>query len=205
MGIIKHFLFQSGIVLLSLFLSDKEARCQSHERMRTVFISDAKFGYLVSPGIKINSAFNKITLEADLYGGLLINEKYLIGASGGVNVGYPQVNYGYIGVIGQYIYKPVNFIHYSWQTILCYGSLEVNDQVNSGSEKSVNRFYLMEPGINIELNLMRTFRLVTGISYRFVPYRGDQSASEPFFTPRDLRGLNFRIGLVSGHLLEVLK
>lgn len=204
MNSLKHYLFLSVIVLL-FFQTGNQLHCQEPERIQNVFTEDAKFGYLLSPGIKLNTVFDKITGEIDFYGGLLINEKILAGVAGGFNIGYPQVNYGYVGIIGQYIYKPVNFIHYSWQTILCYGSLSVDDGNNPVPERSVSDFYMMEPGVNVEINLMRTLRLVTGISYRFVPYRVDQSVPDPFFVKSDLRGLNFRIGIVSGHLLEVLK
>lgn len=201
----KQKILLNSFFLLYFFQLCSQIYCQRPERIQTIFTSDAKFGYILSPGIKFNSVFNKITTEVDIYGGLLINEKIVIGAAGGVNAGYPQVNYGYIGIIGQYIYKPENFVHYSWQTILCYGSLSVNDPGIGGPEKSVTGFYLMEPGINIEINLMRTLRLVTGISYRFVPNLSDESLHDLFFTSRDLRGMSFRIGLITGSLLEVLK
>lgn len=196
------------VVFLILFLiaANKSSYCQYEDRIQTIFTEDAKFGYLFSPGFKLNSVFNTLTSEANPYGGLLINEKIMLGFAAGINLGSPAVDYRYIGLISQYIHKPENFVHSSWQISLCYGSLDVYDQNTPGlGTISEDDFYLMEPGFNVELNLMRTFRLVTGVSYRFVSAPPAQSSGDAVFNNHDLRGLNLRIGLVFGRLLEVLK
>lgn len=193
-------------LLLHQIAAVNTAYSQDQDRMQTIFTEDAKFGYLFSPGFKLNSVFNTLTTEANAYGGLLINEQIMLGFAGGINLGSDAVDYRYIGVISQYIYKPENFVHSSWQISLCYGSLDVYDNNTPGVGPILeNDFFLMEPGFNVELNLMRTFRLVTGVSYRFVSSPPAQSSGDTVFNNRDLRGLNLRIGLVFGRLIEVLK
>lgn len=97
-------LFPAVAICLFWFSSGSTVQCQEPERIHSVFTSDARFGYLISPGLKLNSVFNKLTSELELYGGLLINEKKVLGAAAGINVGYPDINYKYIGIIAQYIY-----------------------------------------------------------------------------------------------------
>lgn len=195
-----------AFLLLHLIAAVNTAYSQEQDRIQTIFTEDAKFGYLFSPGFKLNSVFMTLTSEANAFGGLLINEKKLLGLAAGINLGSPVVDYRYIGLIGQYIYKPENFVHFSWQIMLCYGSYDVYDQNNPAiGSISANDFYFMEPGFNVEINLMRTFRLVTGIGYRFVTGTHDLSTNDAVFNNHDLKGFNIRIGLIFGHLLEVLK
>jgi hypothetical protein len=200
MGSFKSFLLLAGLLL---FFPGNKMLCQEPERIHTVFTSDARFGYLVSPGFKLNSVFNRLNAELDIYGGLLVNKKTLIGAAAGLNMGYSRVKYEYFGVTGQYIYKPENFIHYSWQTMIGYGLSQIKDETGSGTFRS--GFYMIEPGVNVEINLMRTLRLLVGVSYRFVPFVLDKSGYDLYFTNRDLSGLNLRIGIVAGYLLAPLK
>lgn len=87
--------------------------------------------------------------------------------------------------------------------MIFYGTSRIKGIGNKTSGESA--FYALEPGANVEVNLARAFRLVAGISYRFVPFKGNESGPDPFFKNSDLAGVNLRIGFITGRLLDVLK
>lgn len=178
---------------------------QDNEQVQTLFNKDTKISYLWSPGIKFNSIQKDIGSLIELHGGPLINKSVLLGLAGGVNFGHPRVNYGYFGLILQYIYKPNKLLHLSGQTIMARGSTKDYEQEKSSLfdnfwNISGTGYYLLEPGINLELNLKESMRLTSGLSYRFVSGLNENSeyVSLTHVTIKDMSGINVRIGLVFG-------
>jgi hypothetical protein len=191
-------------IVILLFLSTG-AKAQEQDSMKTLFTSRTTVSELWTPEIKINSIQGNIGTLVGIYGGVLINQSFLAGISGGVNLGHPSVNYGYLGGIGQYIFKPDNIVHFSSQLVIGYGTTK--DYENPKSNLFDNFwnisgavFFFMEPGINLELNLSERLTLVTGISYRYVAGLNelDENVSITHLTSGDMRGINFNIGLKIG-------
>jgi hypothetical protein len=194
------------IFLLSLvFHSVNPVFCQDSEQVQTLFNKDTKTGYLWSPGIKFNSIQKDVGSVIELYGGPLFNKSFLIGLAGGVNFGHPRVNYGYFGLIMQYIYKPNKLLHFSGQTLFAYGTTRDYEQEKSSLFDNFGnvtgaRYLMFEPGINMELNLKESMRMTTGVSYRFINGLNENSefVSMTKVTESDMSGINIRIGLVFG-------
>ncbi|HBE40138.1 MAG TPA: hypothetical protein DDW27_02875, partial [Bacteroidales bacterium] len=99
-------------------------------------------------------------------------------------------------------HNPSNLLHFSAQMILAYGSTKDYENPKSGLldnfwNISGGHFFLMEPGINLELNLSSRIILVTGVSYRYVTglNENDENIQITHVTNQDLSGLNFNIGL----------
>jgi hypothetical protein len=127
----------------------------------------------------------------------------MIGLAGGVNFGHPGVNYGYFGMIAQYIFNPNKLLHFSGQTILAYGTTKDYEQEKSSLfdnfwNISGTSYYLIEPGINMEINLKENLRFVTGLSYRFVTGLDENNhyVSNTNVTNKDMSGINIKIGLI---------
>lgn len=184
-----------------MFLSEGTF-AQTQDTTQTLFKSSVKVSELWTPEVKINSIQGDIGTLIGFYGGALINRSFLVGISGGVNLGHPRINYGYFGGIGQYIHNPSNLLHFSAQMILAYGSTKDYENPKSGLldnfwNISGGHFFLMEPGINLELNLSSRIILVTGVSYRYVTglNENDENIQITHVTNQDLSGLNFNIGL----------
>ena len=193
------------VMIVILMFLPVGAAAQQQDSIQTLFNSEVKISELWVPEIKINSIQGDIGTLVGFYGGVLINRSFLAGISGGVNLGHPRVNYGYFGGIGQYILKPAKLIHCSGQLLLAYGTTKDYENPKSGLldnfwNISGAGFFLMEPGVNLELNLSRGLTLVTGISYRFVTglNESDENVSITHVTNRDLSGINFNIGLKFG-------
>lgn len=191
------FLFITTLMFLS-----PGASAQNQDSTRALFKSSVKVTELWTPEVKINRIQGDIGTLVGIYGGALINRTFLIGISGGVNLGHPRINYGYFGGIGQFIYKPADLVHFSAQMLLAYGSTKDYENPKSGLldnfwNISGAHFFMMEPGINIELNLSSRLTLAAGASYRHVAglNETDENVSYTHVTNKELSGFNFNIGL----------
>lgn len=195
------------IALSVLFSLSLLVFSQETENIETLFNNDTKIGYLWSPGIKFNSIQGELGSLIELNGGMLFNNSGLIGLAGGVNFGHPRVNYGYFGIITQYIYKPSRLVHLSAQSIFAYGTTKDYEQEKSSLfdnfwNISGTSYYLIEPGINIEVNLKENMRFMAGLSYRFVTGLDETNhyVSLTNVTSRQMSGINFRTGLIFGKM-----
>lgn len=94
--------------------------------------------------------------------------------------------------------------------MLAYGSTKDYENPKSGLldnfwNISGTHFFVMEPGINLELNLSTRLVLVAGVSYRYVTglNENDESISITHVTNNDLSGINFSIGLKFGKAKKI--
>jgi hypothetical protein len=191
----------SVMIVVLMFLSTGAA-AQEEESIKSLFKQGTTVNELWTPEVKINSIQGDIGTLVGFYGGALINRTFLIGISGGVNLGHPRVNYGYFGGIMQYIFKPANVLHCSGQMLLAYGTTKDYEDPKEGLldnfwNISGGPFFIMEPGLNFEVNLSRRVTLVAGISYRYVTGldENNENVMVTRVTNDDLSGLNFNIGL----------
>jgi hypothetical protein len=192
-------LFIMNVILMNLSV---EAMAQEQDSTKSLFGSNVKVSEIWTPEVKINSIQGDVGTLIGFYGGAVFNRTILLGISGGANLSHPTVNYGYFGAVGQYIYKPANLWHCSGQILLAYGSTKDYEDQKSGlldnfCNISGAGFFLMEPGISLELNLSKRLTLVTGISYRYVTGldENDENVQITHVTNEDLSGINFNIGL----------
>jgi hypothetical protein len=190
------------VLIVILILLSAEASAQEQDSTHALFSSNVKVSEIWTPEVKINSIQGDIGTLIGFYGGAVFNRSILLGISGGVNLSHPRVNYGYFGAIGQYIYKPANLWHCSGQILLAYGSTKDYEDPKSGLldnfwNISGASFFLMEPAINLELNLSKRLTLVTGIGYRYVTGLDEtnENIGITHVTNEDLSGFNFSIGL----------
>ncbi|MDP4224269.1 MAG: hypothetical protein Q8868_13255 [Bacteroidota bacterium] len=189
------------LVVIMMFYS-KGAYSQEDDSTEALFRSNVIVSELWTPEVKINSIQGDIGTLVGFYGGALFNHTFLLGISGGVNLGHPRINYGYFGIIGQYIYRPEKLVHCSVQWLLAHGSTKDYENPKSGLfdnfwNISGAGFYLMEPGFNLEINLSRSIVFVAGVSYRYVTglNENNENVSITHVTNKDLSGLNFNIGI----------
>jgi hypothetical protein len=200
----QKFYQNSGLLLVTVILMSLSsvADAQMKDSTETLLKSGVEINELWAPEVKINSIQGSVGTLIGLYGGALINRSFLIGLSGGVNLGHPTVNYGYFGGIVQYTVKPAKLIHYSGQLLIGYGTTKDYENTKSGLldnfwNISGANFFLMEPGINLEINIKTGMTLITGLSYRYASglNENNENVQITHLTSRDLSGLNFSIGL----------
>lgn len=140
--------------------------------------------------IKVSDLMTERSLLVGAYGGFIINRRYLFGVAGYglvTNVEFEglvpgqttpkQLNLqgGYGGIMIGGTIAPRELIHISIPIVLGAGSLEVVDKdffANNpaDSEFTVENsvFFVAEPGIEIEFNITKYFRLGAGMTYRYI-------------------------------------
>ncbi len=140
--------------------------------------------------LKIGDLKDERGLLVGAYGGFIINRRYLFGVAGYglvTNIEFEgrvpgqtdpkQLNLygGYGGILIGVTIAPKELIHISFPVVLGAGSLEVVDKdffVNNpaDSEFTVENsvFFVAEPGIQIEFNITKYFRLGAGATYRYI-------------------------------------
>lgn len=194
---IRRILFFIGAAFFS-----QMANAQENEGVQTLFKSNTEFSEIWSPEVKVNSIQGNVGTLIGFYGGVSINRSLLFGITGGVNLSQPKVNYGYFGGIAQYVVNPYNLVHYNVQCVLAYGSTKDYENPKKGLldnfwNISGTNFYIVEPGINMEVNLRSNLSLWAGVSYRYVTglNENSESVARSRVTNEDMSGLNFNIGL----------
>jgi len=191
----------SVMIVVFLFLSTGVV-AQDEEPIQALFKKGTVVNELWTPEVKINSIQGNIGTLVGFYGGALINRTFLIGIAGGVNLGHPRVNYGYFGGIMQYVFNPSDVVHFSGQLLIAYGSTKDYEDPKEGLldnfwNISGAPFFMMEPGLNLEVNMSHRVTLVVGMSYRYVSGLDEYNENVLItrVTNEDLSGLNFNIGL----------
>ena len=175
------------------------------QETETLFSKKANISFAWGIGLKVNSIQNKTGTLIDWYGGILINKSTIIALNGGVNFGHPTVNYGYFGLLGQYTFKPKKIIHFSGQVLVGFGTTKDYQQEKSSLFDNFWNitgpgFFLVEPAMNVELNLSVKTRLFLGLGYRIVTGLDEDHELIQLtkVTNKDLSGLNMIFGVKIG-------
>jgi hypothetical protein len=196
-----------GIVAMTVILMflSPAAKAQQQDSTQTLFKSNIRVSEVWAPEVKINSIKGDIGTLIGFYGGAVFNRTFLLGMAGGANLSHPTVNYGYFGAIGQYIHKPADLWHFSVQLLVACGSTKDYENPKSGlldnfGNVSGAQFFLMEPGLNLELNISKRVALVAGVSYRYVSGldENNENTTITHVTNKDLSGVSFNISLKFG-------
>jgi len=171
----------------------------------TLFGPDTQVSFVWSPEMKVSTIQNETGTALGFYAGALINRSFLIAGAFGASGDYQTNNYCYFGIMGQYTYKPHKLVHPSAQLLIAAGStLDYDNEwpnVFDDDLKNGAPFYFAEPGLNMEVNLGRKVRFVTGLSYRFAwglnEYPNDY-VSQTHLTSKDMSGISCNFGLKFG-------
>lgn len=201
----------SIIILFTIFLLISNTVLA--QETKTLMGLDTKISTIWGINLKTGSIQNDIGIGFDVFYGALFNRSILLGNVAGLNVSHPLINYGYLGFLGQYTYKPDEVIHFSGQLVLDGGTAKGYQSVKSGvldnfGNITGTEFYYVEPGLNIEFNLTFKTRLVMGLSYRYVTgldevsftqedYETNESEDYTFYDT-DLSILFFNVGVKIG-------
>ena len=114
------------------------------------------------------------------YGGVHFNHKWMIGAGAytllnGRTIHFendPNTNrqLTYIGLITEYIHHSQRAFHLTGNILA--GAAIMGEQkkleTNGSYTLSSRGRFVIEPSLNVEVNLVRWFRVATGVSYRFI-------------------------------------
>jgi hypothetical protein len=115
-------------------------------------------------------------------GGWIINHTFVIGGGGYglvnqieadylINNKHPFINFGYGGLELEYIIQSDQVVHFSVYTLIGAGGIMYKENHwddwsdwNSGNDE----FFVFEPAVNVEINIISFFRINAGVTYRFI-------------------------------------
>jgi hypothetical protein len=92
---------------------------------------------------------------------------------------------GYGGFIFEYTNRSYRLMHLTVSALIGGGGLMLRDRNFDEVKDDVENYFVLEPGIQAELNVTRFFRIAAGASYRFT-----SGISSFGFTDEDFSGLN---------------
>ncbi len=158
-----------------------------------------KFGGFGGPVFKVTQLAGEDAVLSGGRGGLIINRQLVVGLGGyatrsdNIRTGFEfgngdegslQLEYG--GLELEYILRPSRVVHFTFYTLLGGGMASYEATRNSGAGTATqlleSEVFVLEPAVNVELNVTRWFRTTFGLGYRYVdgselPRAGDRDLS----------------------------
>jgi hypothetical protein len=156
-------------------------------------------GWFVAPTFATTGYGGSLLYSPGLRGGIYLNRRLAIGlavnglGSGDMHLGKNDArNFGtYGGLLLQYVVHSNQLVHVSFESTIGDGRwCAASDQ---RQECSAKRFIVFEPAANLELNVARHVRIMTGVGYRFAVAGSGVGPSS-----REMSSLVVRSGLVFG-------
>jgi hypothetical protein len=175
------------------------------QETETLMDEDTKFDSMWSLELKANSLQQEVGTLIGIYWGAVINRTIIIGIGGVTNLSHTTTNYGGLQILAQYVQEPDKLLHYNEQIIFGFATAKDYENPKSGlfdnfANTSGTRFYFLEPRVNAELNIAKSYKLVLGLSYCFAFGLDKQSryVAKSKITNKDLSGVNITLGMKFG-------
>ncbi len=170
------------LLLLLLFILVQTNAFAADEE--TLLGSDFTSGGFGGPVLKVSQVNNETAILMGGRGGWIVNHSLILGGGGyglvneikvpGVFIDGRQANlqFGYGGFEMEYISKPMELVHYSIYLLVGAGGIEhtlwYDDDYENNTRTDNDAVYVIEPAINVNLNVTPFFRISGGVSYRYV-------------------------------------
>lgn len=211
------------IILTVLAFATSHSFAQEYEsdsyQIRTLFKTGHKanggFGAIENKFTKINGEYANM---AGIYGGWYINHRFLLGVAGAAvtnNIPVPEefstvpgvpmsYQYGQFGLMTEYTLWSHRAIHFSFGVMngagftVQYQRHDYNDDwewdnPDDNYPKDTNFFFVTEPGVRLEMNILKWMRFTPGVSYRYA-YGSDAEG----LSDDDISGISYNLTLKFG-------
>lgn len=170
-------------VVLSLFilvpahLGHSSIRVTPKEREpETLVHGPISIGLYGAPVVMFTEVNDQFGVMFGGRGGLVFNHCFVIGGAGyglttNLDVRYPPspyyryVHMGYGGLFLEYTLAPHRLVHLSAHTMIGGGTVCYEEDYYGWYDDA---FFVLEPGVDLELNVSRCFRIGFGGTYRFI-------------------------------------
>ncbi len=202
----KHFIY---LAVSLLILTAGASRGQEIE---TIFRTGGKThsGAYAAISNKFTTIGGQYVNMPELYGGWFINRKFLLGLEGSASTNFipvpaqyseapkSRMSYQYVqfGLMTEYVARSAKRVHVNFNLLTGSGlTLQYNrsrylddffDDIDFSGHP--NFFFLMEPGVQAEFNLLKWMRFSPGISFRKT-----FGSNAPGLSDRELSNLSYNI------------
>jgi hypothetical protein len=179
------FLLLALMVQVGFTQEQEEIKKEKKESdINTIFTEDnfKITGGLLGPEFKVSDTYDDYGLLIGLKLGGIVNDNFFIGLAGyglttkstfhsdGLRL---RVGMGYGGLAMEYTIMGKKALHFSIPVLVGVGGYtfyEENDDPfwNDYNDVDNTVAFIVEPGVNVELNITKFLRFSTGVSYRYV-------------------------------------
>jgi len=201
------------ILLVALFV------CPIMAQEETLFSGDIESGWYGGLTFHIGQMYEETGFFAGGQGGWIINHRLILGAKGYILVNPVEiedlqnivVGFACGGVILEYVIASNKLLHFDIESMIGFGGVynDVKDytKYHDPIDYTGDACFVLEPGINLMLNVVKNFRIGIGVTYRYVdginydagaPYRTATGEDYKHITDADLSGVSAKITLKFG-------
>ena len=162
-------------------------------------------GYYGGLVMKVSKIKSNWALLLGGKGALLVNHSLGVGGAFWIStetvrqsadINYPDLLLMYGGPMVEYCFFSQKLVHFSANTVIGWGALtdeEFHHYHYGYDGHTLDSFFVLEPGVDVELNLFKFFRVGLGASYRYV--RGVELVN---MSDQDLQGLSAEVTFMFG-------
>ncbi|MCD4736961.1 MAG: hypothetical protein K8R53_13030 [Bacteroidales bacterium] len=194
---------------------------EEDEEFKTLFGNAGSSGGYGAPELRLTTINNETSLMMGGRGGWIIGHSFVIGGGGcGLVTNnifeYTEriegmdstrnynIDMGYGGLLLEYIAFPKSAVHIAVPVLIGAGGANLSYEIYNINDPQWNdwnkweyvessAFFFVEPGLEVEFNMTKFFRLNMGASYRFVEGTDLKRLSDD-----DLTGMSFNLTLKFG-------
>lgn len=165
-------------MVIFLLVISSSFPCMAKEQV--MFNSEIESGWYGGALFKAGPIMGETGYFAGLQGGWIINDRFVVGGKGYMLVNPVEVEglqnihvgFGYGGLLLEYIFASNQLVHVTVESVIGVGGV-YNDVRNYATyhdplDYTGDACFVMEPGVNLELNVIKQFRIGVGVSYRYV-------------------------------------
>ncbi len=194
----------STLIILAVLMMPAAALAQTE----TLIGNNLENGGFGGPTVKFSQFAGEMGLLVGGGGGWVIGKTFTIGGAGYglvttnvVNNGSEdyEIGFGYGGLLLEYLKRPDDLIHYYATCVFALGGLSFR---SPGSYVDVDPtrddlVYIIEPSVNVCLNLTKNLKVSAGAGYRYVTGL-DQASLDLGLEETGLTGASFNISFRFG-------
>ena len=176
------------------------------DEIQTLFGKGTKVTGFGAFDLKLTEIAGQTSLILGGSGGAILNHKWIVGAGGygiATNVDLEgqgsfqrlDLNAGYGGLILGYMIAPREIVHVAIPVLVGAGGTDISSPIPSDQPIIIESgsFFVVEPGIQAEVNITSWFRIGIGASYRIV-----EAFNSDYLRASDLEGLTGNFALKFG-------
>ena len=174
------------LALLFCLIAGYSANAQENE---TIFKNSGvrHSGGYIALSNKFTTIDGRFANMPGVYGGWFVNRKFMVGLGAAATTNYLPVplsesiypgdrmtyQYGQFGLMTEYVVASTRKVHFNVNLLTGAGfSLQYDRRddwewdFDDRDESDANFFFVMEPGVQVEFNLLKWMRFSPGVSYR---------------------------------------
>jgi hypothetical protein len=185
----------------------------------TLFRGEIESGWYGGALFKVGQINSETGFLVGGQGGWIINHRFVLGGKGYILVNPVDieglqnivVGFGCGGALFEYIIASNKLLHFNIESMIgiggVYNDVKVNKKYHDPIDYTGDACLVLEPGMNLMLNVIKNFRIGVGASYRYVygidydpgaPYRNVIEDDYKNISDSDLSGVTVQIILKFG-------